>query len=281
MGIFRTIKTRIRVSRARRETMRRDITPREHELNAPLIVSVTSYPKRFDVLHLTLTCLLNQTIKPDMVMLWVAEDDFKYLPEAVLNLRTQGLRIRQTEDIKSYKKLIPALWEMPDAYIVTADDDLYYPKNWLERLVDTAIAHPRRIIAHRVHRIHYLRNGEMASYDQWKKDASRPSEGPEIFATGNAGILYPPGSLHPDVMRSDLFMSLCQNADDLWFYWMARRQGSIVRRVSGHLRLIEWPGSQEDNLRSVNLGAPGKSGNDRAIAVLSRYFGALGTPQDG
>src|SRR5690554_2891317 len=117
MSIFRTFKTWIRVSRARREAMRRDITPREHDLDAPLIVSVTSYPKRFDVLSLTLMCLLKQTIRPDMVILWVAEDDLKQLPEDVLSMQMQGLKICQTEDIRSYKKLIPALQEMPNAYI--------------------------------------------------------------------------------------------------------------------------------------------------------------------
>lgn len=276
MSLFRAIKKQIRVNRARQEIERRQITPREHGLDAPLIVSLTSFPQRFDVLPLTLKSLLRQTIKPDMVMLWIAHDDFEQLPDTVLELRSQGLKIRQTENFKSYKKLIPALREIPNAYIATADDDLYYPPNWLEGLVNTAVGYPGRVIANRAHRISYQSDGQMESYEHWKKNISGSLEGPEIFATGNAGVLYPPGSLHPDVLRSDFFMSLCPNADDLWFYWMARRQGSIVRHIGGRWRLIEWPDSQEKNLRSINLGTPGESGNDRAIAALSKHFGPYG-----
>lgn len=273
MGLFRRLKAGLRTRRARREALARRVTPRPHGLDAQLIVSLTSYPKRFDVLPLTLTCLLRQTIKPDAVILWIADADFEQLPAEVLKLQEQGLEVRQTKDIKSFKKIIPALRKMPDAYIATADDDLYYPADWLEGLVDTVAAHPGRIAAQRAHRILYQSNGRMESYERWKKNIAGAVEGADIFGTGAGGILYPPESLHPDVLHEDLFMTLCPQADDLWLYWMARRQGSVVRHVGPPRRIIEWPGSQMNNLRSVNLGLPGESGNDRAIAALTDHFG--------
>ncbi|SHF89167.1 hypothetical protein SAMN05444339_11914 [Loktanella atrilutea] len=250
----------------------RHIAPRPHGLDAPLIVSLTSYPKRYDVLHLTLTCLLCQTIMPDEVSLWIGDGDFEQLPESVLMLQERGLKIYRTKDLRSFKKIIPALSRWPEAYIATADDDVYYPADWLEGLVATAIAFPGRIIAHRVHRIIYDAAGEIESYERWSKNLLRGQEGQALFATGVGGILYPPRSLHPDIVREDLFMTLCPGGDDLWLYWMAQRQGSVVRHVGPKHRTIEWPGSQVFALRSVNRGTPDESGNDLAIAKLTKYF---------
>lgn len=272
MGPLRTLKSKWRTRRAMKELVSRQVTPRPHGLGAPLIVSLTSYPKRFDVLHLTLTCLLCQTIVPDEIILWISDADFDELPVPVLLLQKRGLKICRTKDLRSFKKIIAALRCRPDAYIVTADDDVYYPADWLEGLVKTSIACPGRIVAHRVHRILYDDTGQMESYERWTKNIVQGHEGRALFATGVGGVLYPPQSLHPDVLLENLFMSLCPDGDDLWLYWMAQRKGSLVCHVGPKPRLIEWPGSQQSALRSVNRGTPNESGNDRAIAALTDYF---------
>jgi hypothetical protein len=276
MGIFRTLKASLRTRKALRETAARDVTSSPHGLDARLVVSLTSYPKRFGVLPLTLTCLLRQTIKPDAVILWISDTDFDQLPASVLQLQEQGLEVRQTRDLRSFTKIVPALEEMPNAYIATADDDIYYPADWLEGLVNTVIANPGRIVAHRANRILYRSDGRMDSYERWKKNISGTVEGPDIFATGVGGVLYPPQSLHLDVLREDLFMALCPHGDDLWLYWMAQRQGSLVRHIGPSRRALDWPGSQLDNLRSTNRGIPGENGNDRAIAALTEFFDQSG-----
>ncbi|MFZ3585049.1 glycosyltransferase [Loktanella sp. DJP18] len=276
MGPFRTLKSKWRTRRAMMEMVSRHVTPRPHCLGAPLIVSLTSYPKRYDVLHLTLTCLLCQTIMPDEVILWISDEDFDQLPDQVLMLQERGLKIYRTQDLRSFNKIIPALRRMPDAYIATADDDIYYPADWLEGLVKTAVACQGRIVAHRVHRILYDAAGQMESYERWTKNILQGHEGQALFATGVGGVLYPPQSLHADVLREDLFMTLCPHGDDLWLYWMAQRQGSLVCHVGPKPRIIEWPGSQQNALRTVNRGTPNESGNDHAIAALTKYFSPNG-----
>src|SRR5579864_6248399 len=103
--------------------LRRSGTP--HGLPGTLVVSLTSYPPRFPTVALTLRCLLTQSIKPDHVILWIAHADEARLPPEVLALRALGLEIRSTEDLRSFKKIVPALRDFPDAFIVTADDDVY------------------------------------------------------------------------------------------------------------------------------------------------------------
>jgi len=104
---------------------------RAHNLGSELIVSLTSHPPRFPTLHLTLGCLLDQSFRADRVILWIAHDDMALLPAAVRKLERRGLEIRACDDIRSYKKLVPALEAFPHAFIVTADDDLELAPDWL------------------------------------------------------------------------------------------------------------------------------------------------------
>lgn len=271
---FRGLKYRRRVKANLAELSQRAIKPRAHGLDRPLVVSLTSYPPRFAQLALAIRCLLSQSVAPDAVVLWVAEADLDVVPEDVRALENQGLTICGCDDLKSYKKLVPALMEEPDRYIVTADDDVYFGPHWLEDLVKAAHAFPGRVIGHRAHRIQY-RGEQIGPYSSWKKNIDGAVEGRDVFATGVGGILYPPHVLHPMATDHSLFLDLCPSADDIWFYWMTRHNQRLVRHVGPKTRVIEWPGSQHVSLRAVNHGAGDTSGNDQA---LTRLVNALPLP---
>ncbi len=113
------------------------IRPAErHSLPGKLVVSLTSYPPRFATLGLTLRSLLLQDVRPDVLVLWVSVADRKLLPRSVTSLQQFGLVISECEDVKSYNKIIPALKAYPDAFIITADDDMRYPEGWLPQFVN-------------------------------------------------------------------------------------------------------------------------------------------------
>lgn len=138
-----------------------------------LIVSLTSYPLRIPTLHYTLYSLFTQTLKPHKIILWLSRDEFLYkekdLPQSVLRFTNYGLQIRWCEgNIKSYKKLIPTLREYADCIIVTADDDVCYPHDWLLRLYSAYKTAPQYIHCHRAHRIIFDENGEILPYMKWQ-----------------------------------------------------------------------------------------------------------------
>lgn len=244
---------------------------RAHCLPAPLIVSLTSYPPRYPTLAPTLKCLLSQSVRPDVTVLWLAEADAASLPAEVRALTAHGLTIATTSDLRSYKKIIPTLARFPDAYIVTADDDVYYWRNWLEGLIEGADSAPNEV---RCHRAHHIRLGEArrpAPYIKWIFDVPSGPASTLNFATGVGGVLYPPRSLHPDVADTQTCMRLCPHNDDLWLYWMARRAGSRVRKVGPHRRFVPWVGSQRVALQHDNLDA--EAGNDAQIARLIAHYG--------
>ena len=233
----------------------------------PLIVSLTSYPARFDMLHLTLKSLLCQTVRADRVILWIATGDANTLPRNVLCLQEAGLEIRHCEDWRSYKKIIPALFAFPESDIVTADDDVYYWPTWLAELLSTSDIHPNDVIAHRVHRI-TMANREIKSYREWELSLNDPCPNPLNFATGIGGVLYPNGCFHSDVTRVDDFLHYCPTADDVWLYWMVRRNGRLERH-SGTLETPRpWNGSQDSALWKIN-----KRANDEQIRSMIKAYG--------
>ena len=244
----------------------------DHNLKSELIVSLTSYPARYKTLHLTLKSILMQNIKVDKVILWVSHEDFTSLPGNVLDLQKYGLTIYKTDDIKSYKKIIPALKKYPFSAIITLDDDLYYPHNLVKKLVETAHTNPGMVIANRTHVIQYNYRGEIKPYHLWQSCAYNNLNPSNNFPTGVGGVLYPPNSLHPDVVNAEIFMKLAPRADDVWLYWMTRKNNRCIINTGYVFSYISWPQTQNVGLFITNT-SDNELNNDAQISHMINYYG--------
>ncbi|MDR1146985.1 MAG: glycosyltransferase family 8 protein [Verrucomicrobiales bacterium] len=228
------------LDRAKAEKMTRQlrapgVTRRQRERQ--LIVSLTSFPQRMADVHYCLYSLLTQKLKPNRVVLWLSPEEFPRfeadVPERVLRLREFGLELRWCQDnLKPYNKLVHSLEAFPDAVIVTADDDIYYPNDWLGKLYAAYLRRPEWIHCHLVDRVTVDEHGEPAPYPQWGQ-----GHGTSMLnlLMGFCGVLYPPRVLHPDVTRRELFQKLCPTGDDLWFWAMAVLHGTLVSRIANYL----------------------------------------------
>ena len=274
----RRVMASLRLSRALSVTRRQaaslpgDRRVKRHGLAGRLVVSLTSYPKRYPVLYGTIVNLLSQSLRADEVVLWLAEQDRVLLPSRVEALCEHGLVIRTCPDYRSYKKLAPQLELSPDAFIVVADDDVYYDPNWLARLVDSYDPADRSLVAHRARLIKRSASGELSPYSQWPQDIVSKAPGVDVFATGVGGVLYPPGSLAPEATDASLFMALCPRGDDIWFHWMARRTGVATRTTARRFIQVAWPQAEETGLMHDNWAG----GNDRQLAAMVEAFGLPG-----
>lgn len=209
-------------------------------------------------------------MKPDHVILWVGPDDFAGLPSNVTDLTSHGLEIFQTPDIGPYTKIIPALDQFPDAFIATADDDIYYWPRWLEELIEGRDNLPDSVPCHRAHEITAGADGVYKSYGEWKLDTPKREKKLSLFPTGVGGILYPPRILTHTKEDRDAVLSLCPRADDIGLYWFGRRNGALYKRVSGRRELIQWAGSQNAALWASNVM---QGGNDKQIEALAARYG--------
>lgn len=220
-----------------------------HSDNKRLIVSLTSFPGRIKIVHNTLYSIMNQDYKPDMIILWLAEGQFpnkeKDLPNELIELKQFGLIIRWVEkDLKSYKKLIHAIQEYPEDIIITADDDLYYPKYWISSLVESYNENPQDIHCHLITRLKKDENGVdvVKRTSNMINDASYNNK-----LLGGSGSLYPPHSLHEDVTNEVLFSKLAPTSDDIWFWAMALRNKTKIRWIKNNMRELYYTEYSQEN----------------------------------
>ncbi len=246
-----------------------------HPLPGRLVVSLTSHAPRFRFLSQTVRNLLVQSIRPDCLILWVDARLVPELPPDLLRLTDFGLVIRGTRDVGPFTKLIPALQAYPDAFIVTADDDVCYPRRWLEHLTSAWSGNNNEICFLRGHVIRSHPDGSPLPYRAWHLEGARSGVDSAYFPTGVGGVLYPPGSLAEDVLDEAAFLELCPQADDVWFYWMAKMAGSTHRAVGKASAVVTWPRSQDKGLLQTNLYA---DGNDRQIRNMIDRFGLPKSP---
>ncbi len=202
-----------------------------------IIVTLTSFSDRVfnpRILPLALYSLHRQTLKPNRIILWLSEDEFpnktKDLPRSVTQFCNKGLTILWTQNIQSYRKLVPALSLYPDAILVTADDDFFYPKSWLSDLVREWRLHPKDIVAHRVKRIVFTTENRLSPYTHWPRVYEKTSSLLNFPTTGG-GVLYPPHALHPSAINVVQLMRIAPSGDDIWFWGMAVLNQTRIRSI--------------------------------------------------
>jgi len=258
------------------------IMPKSEKGGVKLIVTLTSYPDRMYDIHYSVYSLLKQSKKPDMVILYLAEEQFPNkeadLPQKLLKFKENGLTIKWCKDLKSYKKLIPALKEFPNDIIVTADDDIFYPENWLLKLYEAYLKNPEFIHAHRVHKITF-EDGKIRPYTSWKGCINDNSADFINFPTTGGGVLYPPKSLSPDVLNEELFLNLAPNADDIWFFAMAVLNNTKIKVVHNPVSRIKQVNPKRDlgfyDENTLYISGNGTGGNDIQLNNILEHYPSI------
>lgn len=253
---------------------------KSRHLPNPLVVSFTSIPSRMGVVDITIRSLLDQTVRPERIVLWLEPHMEGRVPDRVGALAGERFEIRFRDGRSSHMKLVPALQEFPEHVVVTCDDDQIYPRDWLERLYREHRDHPGEVVAHECRRILYDAHGEPLAYRKWRRERPGTSH-PDTLALGYGGVVYPPGSLHPDVTDEAAFMELAPRADDLWFKAMEDRQGTGVRRSASPPRKpLPVLFSQRVTLGSTNIHEDGN--RNQWIRLCARYgLGPAGRAAQG
>ena len=239
-----------------------------------IVVSLTSYGRRVKCCSpYAIYSIFRQTILPDKLILYLDKTNWSEynIPKELKELAKHGLEIRYTEDLKSYKKLIPALREYPEDIIITIDDDVFYSPNMIQELFNTNYS--KSAI--------YCRCARNVKIDQYKKfypyslwDRANDNSNKMILPIGVGGIMYPPKSLNKQTIKSDLFMSLCPQADDLWFWFMSLEREHIL--VKSNLKK-DYPIDLFYQKLHSNSSLSQKNflegeGNDQQIQNLLNYF---------
>jgi hypothetical protein len=129
------------------------------------------------------------------------------------------------------------MMENPDCYILTVDDDVLYPENLVELLMDTAKEYPDTVVCTWGHRITLDENGDISRAGEWQYLTDGTTPAFSVIPTGVGGVLYPPGILDIEVFNQTAIKELCLNADDLWLKAMAIKNHKKAVRVNRPAKL--------------------------------------------
>lgn len=249
------------------QKLKRFSASKRHSFDGHVVVSLTSYHKKFPYLESAIRSLLLQNVKPDKLVLWITKEDFKLLPHSITRYEREfeHFTIEECQDFRSYKKLVPSIEMFPQSSIITADDDIIYPVNWLAQLLDEATLNPGAVVAYRCRNIALdLQTQLPLPYIHWPlvNDGYCSSW---LLPTTGGGVVYPPKSLSTLSCDPSLFLQLAPTSDDIWFYWMARMNGTKICKTSASYNLVNVPKSHRVGLAQTNIGL---SGNDTAVQKL-------------
>lgn len=231
-----------------------------------LVVSLTSYGKRIRTVYLAIESIGQGSLRPSRVILWLDERAaFDNPPASIRRLMQRGLEVKFCDNYGPHKKYYPFLQSLQkfEAPLVTADDDVFYPRDWLERLAQAFQQCPDVVNCYRAHKMTINGRG-IGKYESWGLVTSTD---PSVYhvATGVAGVIYPPEFLRSLKSVGDGFVDGCLNSDDLWLHVHALRAGYKIRQIRPQALLpLSIPGAEGIGLWKSNIFG----GNDRQIANI-------------
>lgn len=210
-----------------------------------IVVSLAAVSFRMRTLGAVLKTILNQSLRPERVLVWVSESPYLLdngippgsLPDEVSELandKSNGLEIRYTDNTGPHRKMVPVLEALrgePDPpLIVTADDDTLYPKRWLEALWDGYTRY-NSAVAFRARRMVFEGSG-ILPYKDWPLLTPFSEEvGLRLLSTGNLGLLVDPAMLDSRILDPSL-LQVSPSRSDAWIAAALMAKGTRLAKLS-------------------------------------------------
>jgi len=199
------------------------------------VLSLTTHSYRLERVFYAIESIANGRRKPSQINLWITDEKSYLHPPATLQrLKLRGLEIHLTEDLGPHTKYFPYVnreneFDLP---LATADDDVIYPREWLQELIAGYEGNSSAIHCFRAHRMRMSNtpNTRLFPYDSWTPcENKHPSH--LNFVTGVCGVIYPPEYLKYLRQHGKAFMQCCPTSDDIWLTVIALRGGFKIAQL--------------------------------------------------
>jgi hypothetical protein len=239
------------------------------------IASMTTYPQRFEYALEVIKLIEKQTKKPKALVINISEEDWH---QAELNFIHQAkflfsnhLIILPCINLKPANKIIPTAQKHGDEIIITFDDDVRYPLNRAEELLNNHYKYPENPIAYRTRLVEF--EGESVSpYSTWAISYNSSEPNKLNFPTSVSGSLYPANFFTEDFFDIESYIYLSHDNDDIWTYFHVLLKGSSFIKAGNEVVPPGFSGSQNSALWKRNVS---KGGNDAIILKLEKKYGSL------
>lgn len=245
--------------------------------NSDIIVSLTSFPQRINVVWGAIDSMFHQTIQPSKICLYLSKEEFpnkkEDLPDRLLGYEQLGLEICFCDhNLMPHKKYYYALQGYPDKCVITIDDDIYYQNDIVQNLMLLHNKFPNAVCANKFRKIIIDSNHKFAIYNKWISD---PSDKEFLsftnIAIGAGGVLYPPSNYNQSGMfEIDDIKRLSLKADDLWLKIHETLNGIMVAHNNYIFNGLVLRNSNVISLSSLNVNL---GGNDIQWEHLCAHYG--------
>lgn len=208
----------------------------------PVYLSLTSIFKNQTILLKTLISILNQSVLPEKVFLYLSEEPYmldsgfkhKMITNEELRIFLEKnkklINVNWVKNNGSYRKLLPLLKEKcnEDCIIITIDDDTIYNMNLIKNLVNDYHKYKCMVgyrgftsLFDKFENFNYLSRKQTENISKYN------------FLTGKGGILYSPFFFHKTeqlIFNESIYLHSCKTQDDIWFYILLKKELSYITK---------------------------------------------------
>lgn len=224
------------------------------------VVSLTTHGSRIESVHLAIETIGRGTVRPSRLILWLDDEAaYRNLSPELQRLARRGLEIRLCKNYGPHTKYYPYVqsesqFTLP---LVTADDDILYPRNWLKKLNQAFQKSSKTINCNFARHVRLNPEG-IGHFLDWRVcETTKPSFC--HHALGVFGVIYPPAFLAELKRVGPGFLDCCPKADDIWLHVQAIRAGYRIQQMEPQaIRFFDIPGTGGIALWNEN----GSGGND-------------------
>ena len=237
-----------------------DYVYKNFQTDKRVVVSLTTSPKRIEQIKPVIDCMMNQTKKPDLIYLNLPKvflrnnTIFKSeLPEFITSNKL--VKVNFCDDIGPATKIIPTVYNETDdeTYILSIDDDIYYPPYIIESYLYYSDIFPDSIISGRS----YMYNNspeQLKIYNKMKEKIPEFKGFLSDLLEGFSGVLYQ-RKFFTMPFLSDfykyLYVNSCKFGDD--FYLSNFFKKNRVNIVSLNIP-IDLTGNDKELIHSFEYG---------------------------
>lgn len=213
------------------------------------VVSLTTHGQRGRTVYISIESIARGELRPSRLILWIDESQFLNNPPlSIQRLQKRGLEVRVCENYLAHKKYYPFVASQ-DSFsfpLVTADDDILYPRYWLKELAKAQAQYPDSVNCYFAGKVVVDSVSGKMRMDGQSCYSIEPSYCHHPI--GLAGIIHPPSFLAVLKKVGLEFQNYCPRNCDVWFHVQALRSGFTFRQIverPPYFAFQSIPGSQK------------------------------------
>ena len=220
--------------------------------------SLTSFPARIEYVHLAIKSLMQQSYKPDRIILWLANAQFpdRTLPKNLTDLENYGLEIKWCDDLYGHKKYFYCIQQQKEnEVVITFDDDIIYPIDAIKRLVAKHREFPRCLVCERAQSVP-KRSNDFYNVGRWDTISNVALKTPSysVCPSTGGGYLIPYGAYPQHMLDKELILKYALKNDDMWCMFMAaENKVRFIKTRKYHRSFTVINASQSVSLGQQNI----------------------------